>query len=144
MSRSRQISFIIVLVLVNWLVLSNLAVGLYSAFVPATPPTRTPRPTFTPTVEPTNTPIPTNTPTVVPTFTPTPLPANTATATPVPPTRTPTPPTQFPFDYTVQSGDTLSGIAARFGVPMGKIMEANNITNPSLIRVGQVLTIPAP
>lgn len=44
--------------------------------------------------------------------------------------------------YTVKKGDTLSGIAARFGTTVQKLVNANKIKNPSLIHVGQVLTIP--
>lgn len=44
--------------------------------------------------------------------------------------------------YTVRAGDTLSGIAARFGVTLASLISANHITNPNLIYVGQVLTIP--
>jgi hypothetical protein len=44
--------------------------------------------------------------------------------------------------YTVQSGDTLYGIARKFGVNLAAITAANNIVDPSLIRPGQVLNIP--
>lgn len=44
--------------------------------------------------------------------------------------------------YRVQPGDTLIGIAARFGVRMWDIVVANNIANASLIYVGQSLVIP--
>ena len=44
--------------------------------------------------------------------------------------------------YKVKSGDTLFRIAAKFGVSYGAIVEENDITNPNLIRVGQVLRIP--
>lgn len=44
--------------------------------------------------------------------------------------------------YTVQSGDTLGSIASRYGVTVDALAEANNIDNPNLIAVGQVLTIP--
>ena len=44
--------------------------------------------------------------------------------------------------YTVKSGDTLSGIAAQYGVSYQDIAKANNIANPNLIYPGQVFTIP--
>ena len=44
--------------------------------------------------------------------------------------------------YTVKAGDTLSRIASTFGTSLNKLARANGIDNPSLIRVGQVLTIP--
>ncbi|MGT2866332.1 LysM peptidoglycan-binding domain-containing protein [Streptococcus fryi] len=43
--------------------------------------------------------------------------------------------------YTVQSGDTLSGIAVRFGTTVSTLQSLNNISNPNLIQVGQVLII---
>lgn len=46
------------------------------------------------------------------------------------------------MQYVVQPGDTLSNIAQRFGTTVEAIVRANNITNPNLIYVGQVLTIP--
>ncbi len=45
--------------------------------------------------------------------------------------------------YVVRYGDTLSSIAWRFGVSVQAIMNANGITNPNLIYVGQRLVIPA-
>lgn len=44
--------------------------------------------------------------------------------------------------YTVQSGDTMSSIAARFGTTVKKLSELNGIKDPSLIHPGQVLKIP--
>jgi LysM repeat protein len=44
--------------------------------------------------------------------------------------------------YTVQAGDTLYKIAAKYGVTVSAIVTANNITNPNLIHPGQVLVIP--
>jgi LysM repeat protein len=44
--------------------------------------------------------------------------------------------------YTVKSGDTLYKIATLYNTTVAKIAAANNITNISLIYVGQVLTIP--
>jgi len=45
--------------------------------------------------------------------------------------------------YTVQYGDTLSGIAQRFGVSLSALEAANpQITNPNLIYPGERLSIP--
>jgi LysM repeat protein len=44
--------------------------------------------------------------------------------------------------YTVRAGDTLAAIARRFGVSQTSIVQANNLSNPSLIYVGQSLIIP--
>ncbi len=43
--------------------------------------------------------------------------------------------------YVVKSGDTLSGIAARFHVSVANLVAWNHITNPDLIYVGQQLTV---
>jgi len=43
--------------------------------------------------------------------------------------------------YTVKSGDTLSGIAQRFGTTTLTLVKLNNISNPNLIYPGQVLKI---
>lgn len=71
-----------------------------------------------------------------------------ATAAPAPePTAVPAEqpaeaPTSGGGSYAVAAGDTLSSIARRFGVSSTAIAQANGITNPNLIFVGQVLTIP--
>jgi LysM repeat protein len=44
--------------------------------------------------------------------------------------------------YTVQWGDSLSSIAARYGTTVQAIMSANNITNPNYIYAGMILYIP--
>jgi N-acetylmuramoyl-L-alanine amidase len=44
--------------------------------------------------------------------------------------------------YTIARGDTLSGIAVRYGVSARRIKEANGLRTDT-IRVGQVITIPA-
>ena len=68
----------------------------------------------------------------------TPTPEPTPTATPIPrPTPTPT-----ATVYVVQSGDTLSGIAARFNVTVDDLVQANRIVNPDALQVGQEITIP--
>ena len=43
--------------------------------------------------------------------------------------------------YTVRRGDTLSGIARRFGVSVNYLVTANNIQNPNLIFPGQILIV---
>ncbi|MCC8023505.1 MAG: LysM peptidoglycan-binding domain-containing protein, partial [Clostridiales bacterium] len=45
--------------------------------------------------------------------------------------------------YTVKSGDTLTAIAARYGTTVSALVSLNNISNPDLIYVGQVLQIPS-
>ena len=55
-----------------------------------------------------------------------------------------TPPPRAVITYTVRAGDTLAKIAAEFGVTIEAIVEANDIEDPSLISVGQVLVIPKP
>lgn len=72
-------------------------------------------------------------------------------STPVaPPDPVPTTPTETQEDYsdvkpgtvyTVQRGDTLSGIAHKYGTTVAKLVELNNIKNPNLITVGQKITI---
>jgi LysM repeat protein len=44
--------------------------------------------------------------------------------------------------HTVMPGETLSQIARRYGLTVDDLIRANNITNPSLITVGQVLMVP--
>ena len=82
-----------------------------------------------PTVTPTPTPTPTSTPTPTPTRTPT------ATATPTPSD------TSSATSYTVKSGDTLGGIAGRFGTTVKRLRNLNNLSS-DLIRIGQVLKLP--
>ncbi|TCO47291.1 LysM peptidoglycan-binding domain-containing protein [Actinocrispum wychmicini] len=52
------------------------------------------------------------------------------------------PPPDEPRTYTVVRGDTLSGIAARFGTTWRTLQEINGIANPNLIFPGQVLRLP--
>jgi membrane-bound lytic murein transglycosylase D len=46
--------------------------------------------------------------------------------------------------YTVERGDTLSGVASRYGVSVGDLQRWNNIRSPSRIYVGQVLSVHVP
>ncbi|MFQ3566007.1 MAG: LysM peptidoglycan-binding domain-containing protein [Aggregatilineales bacterium] len=45
--------------------------------------------------------------------------------------------------YTVRPGDTLFTISQRFGVSIQAIVDANNLTNPDRLSIGQTLIIPA-
>jgi LysM repeat protein len=79
--------------------------------------------------------------TPTPTLTLTATPTSTATSTPTPttaPTETATPQVTT---YNVRTGDTLSLIAAQFGVSIQSIMDANDLPDP-MIQVGQELIIP--
>jgi LysM repeat protein len=110
-------------------------------------PTATPRPSATQTELPSATPTQTETPTPTPTATP--LPTETATPTETPtdiptprPTKTPAPKKEGGTVYTVQGGDTLAKIAARYGVKLADLIAANSLANPSLIKPGQKINIP--
>ena len=48
-----------------------------------------------------------------------------------------------PEFYTIQQGDTLSAIAASFGVTVADIVAANGLANADAIQAGQKLAIPA-
>jgi LysM repeat protein len=100
--------------------------GSSGALLAATP-TVTPRPTTAPTI----TPAPT------PTLELTPPPTVAPTA---PPTAAPTP-TSAVTSYRVVAGDTLTGIAARFGTTVQAIVDLNKLTTTNL-RIGQLLRIP--
>jgi LysM repeat protein len=56
-------------------------------------------------------------------------------------TTLPTTTTQPRF-YEVQEGDTLSAIAAAYGLPVQAIMDANAILDPNRIEAGQILELP--
>ncbi len=56
---------------------------------------------------------------------------------PATPTITPT-----PIIYVVREGDTLSGIAATYGVSVEALQRVNGIENPLFLRPGQTLIIP--
>ena len=60
---------------------------------------------------------------------------------PVPPPK-PTPPPADYITYVVQSGDTLSEIAVRYGTTYQTLAALNNISDPNLIHPGQTIRVP--
>ena len=100
-----------------------------------------------PSTAPVASPTPTPSPTPVPaTPTPSAMPSATPSPTPVPsaePTRTPKP-VPTPLVHVVTRGETLTGIAAQYGVTVAAIRKANGIKDPNLIHVGDHLVIPRP
>lgn len=44
--------------------------------------------------------------------------------------------------HTVASGESAESISRRYGISVGELVRANQITDPRRIRIGQVLTIP--
>ncbi len=55
---------------------------------------------------------------------------------------TPTPSAVEGPIYIIQSGDSLSGIAARFNISLDELLKANNILDPNAISAGDQLIIP--
>jgi LysM repeat protein len=95
-------------------------------------PTATPYPTYTPVpLAPTHTPLPTSTSVHTGSTAP-------SATSAMPGTQ---PGTAF-RTHVVVAGDTLIGIAKQYGTTVEAIVAANNIRDPALIIVGQVLNIP--
>jgi LysM repeat protein len=107
--------------------------------VPTVDPSRLP----TPSPRPTPTPGP-STPAPSATATPSASPTGTLTPGPVPSESATVRPSPTPIRYVVKRGDTLSEIAAQFGVSVDAIVELNHLDNPNRIEAGQVLLIPVP
>ena len=96
-------------------------------------PSSTPTETTVPTLPSTNTPRPTNT--VSPTLTPSPDPTNEITGCSV----------AIPAGWIIhriQSGDTLSSLAARGGTSLNELLRVNCLAATSIIVVGQRIYVP--
>ncbi len=82
---------------------------------------------------------------VVPLTTPLPPTSPAPTVTGTPPTAvltlTPSPTPSGPLTHVVQPGETLYRIALRYGTTVQQLVILNNLPNPNLIYVGQVLII---
>lgn len=50
----------------------------------------------------------------------------------------------FEVNYLVKKGDTLMGIARKYGIELTTLLARNNLTNTDVIKVGSVLIIPVP
>lgn len=128
--------------LVGILVVALAAFGYGRVFAPAAAPGPSPSPTPAPSASPSSS--ASQAPSTSPAASPSPtksVPSATprATATPAP-SATPRP--SGTTTYTVRPGDTLSGIAARFGTTVAVLEQLNHITNPSVIHPGDVLIVP--
>ena len=106
--------------------LPSLVPGPGIAVTPTDEPTEAP--TLAPTIEPTE--APTLAPTIEPTEEPTPEPTATPAATPK------------PTVHVVKAGETLTAIAAKYGVSVKAIQDLNGIENANRIFPGQKLKIP--
>ena len=118
-----------------------------------------PTPTYNPFIQLTATPLGNETATPTPTRTPGPTPTRAALSVTLPPTRDPNSPLTTPTadaphalptlrqnaaQYTVQTGDTLGSIAQSYGISVNALEQANGISDPNLISVGQTLNVPQP
>ena len=126
---------------VYWGAILTLFVGtLVTVFLMLTPPKNesdgllvleSSGPEETPTEQANVSPSPTSTPTPTPISTPTLVSTPEATPTPTP-----------LIEHTVLDGETISGIATRYGVTTQQIMELNPSLDPNLIFTGEVILIP--
>lgn len=96
------------------------------------PPTLTPMPSFTP--------FPSATPTLLSGIT---IPGLRGAETPTP-SSTPgcVPDADWQLTYTVQAGDAIASIAARYGTYTSDLVRANCLSDPNVISIGQVLRVP--
>ncbi len=107
---------------------TSLEVGPLSTVQATAPPsdllTATPRAPLTP-----------STTTAQPSVMPSPIRPSTATRAPQP--------TAAPSKYKVKAGDTLLGIALKYGITVEALKEANGLTG-DMLHIGDELVIPAP
>src|SRR5512140_1663989 len=73
----------------------------------------------------------------------TPLAASLQAAVVLPSATAPSPATATPAIHVVQRGETLGALAQRYNVTLEALMQANGLTDPNVLQVGQTLLIPA-
>jgi LysM repeat protein len=94
--------------------------------------------------EPTNNPAMSFEPTNAPSAPTNDLAAQTNVAPPIVDTHPPVPPVTGTTEYTIASGDNFSTLAKKFHVPVKAIMDANPGVEPTKLKIGQKINIPAP
>jgi LysM repeat protein len=105
----------------------------------ASPAASEPAPTEVAAASPTVTAEPTEAvPTDVPKATPEPSAGSSPAASPIASAK----PSTSGATYKVKSGDTLSAIAARFDTTVRVLVQLNGITDPSRLKIGQVIKLP--
>ncbi len=109
---------------------TRITVVAIATSIPTQAPTVTPllRPTITPIAETSDTPIPTRVLALPPTSTP---------------AASPSPRPDGVVVHVVQAGDTLYGIAQRYGVTLDELLKLNNLDGNSIPQVGQALVVKA-
>ncbi|HHY12649.1 MAG TPA: LysM peptidoglycan-binding domain-containing protein [Firmicutes bacterium] len=71
------------------------------------------------------------------------LPGEAVSPPSMPPEKPPALPPAERTEYVVQAGDTMFGIARRFGVPLEVLIRANpQVRNPDVIIVGEIIIVP--
>lgn len=130
---------LVVLLLITVLLVAALRPLIFEGIVPAMMGWEEPSPSL-PAAPATETPAAEQEQPVI--MTATPAAEGLPTATPA--TTVAPPASATPLVYEVQTGDTLAEIAARFGVTIEALVEANGLGDPNRIQSGDALVIPAP
>ena len=71
-------------------------------------------------------------------------PASATPAATAPPTPVPSPTPGIARTYRVKAGDTLGSIARKFGVTKAQLRAVNDLGNPPVLTLGQIINIPFP
>lgn len=71
-----------------------------------------------------------------------PAPAPVVEVKPEPAPPPPPPPPPAPLTHMVRKGETVAGIAKKYGVPQSELLKANNLPSAKALRPGKAITIP--